>query len=60
MHCASKPRRLELNCPISAAAKAQNDPLRAEVISDQGACRIIRHVPLDHQGGLPELGTCAQ
>jgi len=26
MNCASKPGRLELNCPISAAAKSQNDP----------------------------------
>lgn len=31
MNCASKPGRLELNCPISAAAKARNDPLLSEV-----------------------------
>ncbi len=30
MNCASKPGRLELNCPISAAAKSQNDPLLSE------------------------------
>jgi len=30
MNCASKPGRLELNCPISAAAKTQNDPLLSE------------------------------